>query len=282
MNFKFFALLVLVVLFFSNCRKEELDGNTTTSSDYSYSEFVSGDLKNISNEGLDYSVNDPDGKTERVWYLSNGCATISVSPAWPDTTFPKDIIIDFGTGCTGMDGRVRSGKVMVSSTGRYRTPGASWTVTTDDYSINGIAVDAVRNVENQGLNDQGHLLYRVENNLNKITRPDGRSFSYSSIYERSWISGIETNFFNEGIPGIQDDIYWVTGGGSGINSDGNPYSITITDKLVVELDCPHVVSGILEISPDGRPTRILDYGNGDCDNSATVAINDRTFQVILP
>lgn len=282
MNYKLLALLIMVALLFTNCRKEELDLDTTTSSDYAYSEFVSGDLKNISNEGLEYSVNDPDGKTERIWYLSNGCATITVNPAWPDTTFPKNITIDFGTGCSGMDGRVRSGKVMISSTGRYRSPGASWTVSTENYSINGIGVDATRSVENQGYNDQNHMVFKVENTLKKVTRPDGRSFSYSTTHERSWVEGIETNFFDDGISGIQDDVYWITGGGSGVNSDGNPFSVAITDKLVVELDCPNVVSGVLEISPEGRPTRILDYGDGTCDNSAIVTINDGTFQIILP
>ncbi len=43
----------------------------------------------------------------------------------------------------------------------------------------------------------------------------------------------------------------------------------------------HFVSGTVEILPDGKPLRILYFGNGECDNDATVTINGETYNINL-
>jgi hypothetical protein len=51
--------------------------------------------------------------------------------------------------------------------------------------------------------------------------------------------------------------------------------------LRIELACRFIVSGTIEMRPQDRPVRLLDYGNGDCDNVATVTINGETYTIYL-
>src|SRR5438874_3920400 len=48
------------------------------------------------------------------------CATITVTRN--DTTYPKTITIDFGDSCVGLDGKLRSGKIVLHLTGPIRNP----------------------------------------------------------------------------------------------------------------------------------------------------------------
>ena len=44
----------------------------------------------------------------------------------------------------------------------------------------------------------------------------------------------------------------------------------------------HFTQGVLEHTPAGKATRYIDYGNGVCDNKATVTINGNTYAITLP
>ncbi len=58
-----------------------------------------------------------------------------------------------------------------------------------------------------------------------------------------------------------------------INSCKNREKNEITEALRNESSCRYIVSGIIEMN-DGTDSAILNYGDGTCDNIATVNIND--------
>jgi hypothetical protein len=80
-----------------------------------------------------------------------------------------------------------------------------------------------------------------------------------------------------------DDEYDITGSASGTNRIGKNYAILIDNDnpLHVKVGCRWIVSGKVNITPEGKPGRLVDYGTGACDNDATVTINSRTFNIKL-
>jgi hypothetical protein len=44
----------------------------------------------------------------------------------------------------------------------------------------------------------------------------------------------------------------------------------------------HFTQGVLEHTPSGKAMRTIDYGNGACDDQATVTINGNTYTITLP
>jgi hypothetical protein len=55
----------------------------------------------------------------------------------------------------------------------------------------------------------------------------------------------------------------------------------ILTPLRKELVCRFIVSGTIEIRPENLPVRLLDYGDGECDNIATVTINGEVYTIYL-
>jgi hypothetical protein len=91
---------------------------------------------------------------------------------------------------------------------------------------------------------------------------------------REWIQGSDT-------PNRWDDIYLVTGTANGARPNGLTWEREIMTPLRVELACRFIVSGTVELHPEGRPVSLLDYGNGDCDNIATFTMNGKTYTIHL-
>jgi len=114
------AILTATVLF--ACKKENRgssDDDTTAS--LSSSATSSGDvyddtydvvLQNGEDNGLSGGrvITDANAKAD-------ACATITITPA--DTiNYPKTMVIDFGSGCTSVNGVTRKGKLTVTLTGK--------------------------------------------------------------------------------------------------------------------------------------------------------------------
>ena len=188
---------------------------------------------------------------------------------------PRTITIDFGTvNCTASNGRRRRGRILVSYTGRYRDEGTVITITPDDYYVNNNHVQGTKTVTNLGLNSDGHLHYSVVVD-GTLTAGDGSwTATHHADRVRTWIQG-------EGTLTIFDDVYLITGSGSGISRTNTAYSLNITEALRVQVGCPYITAGTVAITPEGRPTRTIDYGNGSCDGTFTVTVNGQTFTITI-
>ena len=76
-------------------------------------------------------------------------------------------------------------------------------------------------------------------------------------------------------------MYSITGTASGTAFDGTHFTSNITSALIVALNCRWIEEGKIEFKPDGKLTRTIDFGNGDCDNKATVTIAGISFNILL-
>ena len=245
------SFLLAIVVFLTSCQKEEIDTDSTSAQDQSDSEQV---MEEMEDDVLLRTI-------EEGYTSSTNCPTISYQN--PAGTFPNVITLDWGTGCTGQDGRFRSGALVVDVSDSYFTAGSVRTITSQNYSVNSWLVEGTRTVTNLGENADGQMQWNVVVNNASITDPDGNVGTWSTDRIRTQIDGAETE-------SLLDDSYEITGTASGVNRNGNSYSAAITVPLIKNFDCRWVSSGQIEITGQGGRTRSLDYGNGDCDNKAIV------------
>ncbi|MFH2096716.1 MAG: hypothetical protein ABIJ16_13490 [Bacteroidota bacterium] len=275
------ALVMLLVaataVVFDSCQKAKLNRTTTSSADNSLAEAAFTDVYKVAVETAD----DESSNKANIYSFGN-CANVTVDPAWPDTTFPKSVIVDFGSiNCTCNDGKTRRGIISFTMTGRYRTPGTVITLTTDNYYVEDYKVEGLKTITNQGRNNAGNLSYSIAVQDGKITTPDAEEIKWESSRVREWIEGEGTTLVSDGVAGVLDDVYSITGSGSGVNRDGRNFTVTITSALIVKVGCRWITQGVLEIAPEDLKVRKLNYGDGNCDNEATVEIGNKTYNIML-
>ncbi len=272
----------------NSCKKDVADtepapkvsADVNSSNDNSVAENMFADVFKVTDDALK-----SDSATGKRSYTSinGGCPTVTIVPAWPDTTFPKTITIDFATGCTStVDGRYRSGSIIVTLNAKYKDNGTIVNVTPDNYYVNGYKVEGHKTITNNGYNIDSNLTFTVEVDSAKITTPSGDIITWQSSRTNEWIAGQSTSFFTHGIAGICDDVYLITGSANGINRNGLAFTVDITSALRKEICCKHIVSGTLDITPSGLATRTIDYGNGACDGNVSITVNGVTYYFTMP
>lgn len=277
------VLAIAIVAFagsslFTSCKKktkEEKDSDTSDAYDNSLASSTVNDMTNISDEaGRTYNVSS--FKTEEsAGLLSSSCATLT----FDTLASAKTITVNFGaTNCLGNDGRNRRGSLVINFTGKYRDSATVITITPQNYFVNDNQVTGTKTITNNGHNAAHHLVYKVNANITITKASNAGTITWNSIRQREWMQGESTATWS-------DDIYSITGNASGSRSNGTTFTSTITTPLIrnMSFGCRrHFTSGVLEHSPSGKATRIIDFGNGTCDDQATVTINGNTYNITLP
>ena len=203
------------------------------------------------------------------------CATITVTRN--DTTYPKTITIDFGDSCVGLDGKLRSGKIVLHLTGPIRKPGSVLTITFVNFYINHIHLEGTKIISN--LNENGAIKFTVQVVGGKVTFPSGRGYSYESFKYKKQIAGMDTRI-------VRDDAFEITGWAKIEVNNGVVIKLEIVDPLIKKVACHWISDGTLKIQINDRVLK-LDYGfphNGECDNKALLTWNNGNSQrvILLP
>lgn len=272
------ALALTVIL--SACKKEETvelqDSDTSAASDHVLSSTIDNDMTSISDEaGMTYTVSSfKTAGTEGV--LAVSCATLTVDSLSSPT---KTITVDFGTtNCTCNDGRARRGVLQLTFTGKYRDSLTVITVKPINYFVNDNQVTGSKTITNKGHNAANHLVYEINSNLQILKAANTGTISWQSTRTREWTAG-------EGTPSWNDDMYSITGSAFGTTDNGNPFSSIIISPLIRNMSFAcrrHFTQGVIEHTPSGKLTRLIDFGNGTCDNIALVTIGSSSYTVTLP
>ena len=201
------------------------------------------------------------------------CATITVTPN--DSTYPKTVTIDFGDSCRGLDGKLRSGKLVLHFTGPYRRPGSVVTLSFVNYHVNHKHIEGTKVFRN--LSEPPVHKWSIEILDGKITFPGGRGYRYEGIKTVKQIAGMLTGI-------VRDDIYQITGRSKTVFNNSTTVDINTEDPLIKKLNCPWISEGTLRIKINVR-VLALDFGfpnNGNCDNKALLSWNNNQRVVILP
>lgn len=276
------ATFTFLIVLLHSCKKDEkVDNQTTSTQDNSIAQNLFQDIKKVVEE----AANDEGASNtnKKAGYTFGNCATVSITPAWTDTaTWPKVMTIDFGsTNCTDNYGTNRRGKLIVTLSDKYKNQGSILSVQPQNYYVNDYLVEGNKTLTNNGRNSANNLNWTVEVTNGKITYPDGRISSWQSTRNNEWITGEATTLFTDGISGICDDEYLITGSANGINTAGLPYIVNITSPLKAKICCRWLVSGTIDVIPNGLLTRSIDFGAGNCDALVTLTIDGNTFTLPL-
>ena len=212
------------------------------------------------------------------------CTKVTITQLNATARFPIKIVIDFGTGCLGKDGHVRSGKIITEYSGRLIEPGSSATTSFEAFKFDDVSVQGRYKITNSTAAGSNQRQFTIDIDDAKLTRPDGNYSLWSSHRVITQIEGNGTPF----VP--QDDIFKVTGSSHGQVKHGDviyAWRSEITEPLIKKFTCHWISKGIIKVRRETLPTNspwvaTLDYGNGDCDRLATLTINGTTQQIQLP
>ncbi len=188
--------------------------------------------------------------------------------------WPRSIIIDYGTSCTVPDDVERSGKIIISLSAGRKQEGAVRSVTFDNYFVNGAKIEGTFAVETLGKNNNGNPVFSVSLTGGKITFPDEKTITRSFVREREYIAGYGTMT-------PWDDVCLITGYATGTNLDGVGYTHAIRNPLEWHAACRFFVRGTINFEIAGVEPFMLDFGNGECDATATLSRGDYTKEITL-
>ncbi len=268
---KFLFLLAIATLSFTAC-------------DDSNDSAMEPDIASIINATDLYVTSDVDEATDESLTASKTaedlaiarCFTVELIPN-PDGSFwPKNWVIDFGTeGCLSSMGIVRTGKIYVTLTDFWKNTGSLRSIRFEDFTVDGNQVEGLKTIENTGLNADGQLTWEHKIIGGKVTFEDGTTTTLESDRFSVMVAGADTPVFS-------DDEYDMTGTSSGTDRNGVKFNAEITIPLHFISGCRFPVSGELTITTEGSEVPIIvDYGDGTCDNVATVTIGSEVKEIEL-
>jgi hypothetical protein len=195
------------------------------------------------------------------------CATITITPA---TGFPKTIVIDFGTSCTH-NGITRSGKINILLTDSVRKTGSIATMTFTNYFVNLYKVEGTYKWTNTSTPNT-RSWDRVTT-AGKITAPDGRYWNHEGSRSVTQTAGVGTATPTDDIFSVFPGTHTVT------NSSNISRTCTILEALQRKVACSNIDKGKIKVQgPNHYAT--IDFGDGTCDNLATLSIDGRTPRTI--
>lgn len=198
------------------------------------------------------------------------CASISVSST---SGFPKTIVIDFGAGsCVSNNGVFHKGKINVVLTDSVCKPGSKATMTFINYYVNNFKKEGTVTWTNTSIPSTRSWQRKIENG--KITAPNGMYWMHSGTRDVVQIAGANT-------PGtLMDDVFLTTGNHTVTNAAGKTRDCFITEALQKKTTCDNITAGKLKVQGAAGHYALIDFGNGDCDKTATIAIDGQAPKTI--
>ncbi len=199
-------------------------------------------------------------------YLSD-CSVVTVNK----TASPQVMTIDFGTSCTGKDGKIRSGKIIVTSTAFNTFPSVR-TKTFDNFYVDGKKVEGT--VVQTINKDQENSIRTAQLQENiTVTFPDNagvanRVANMTRQYQRNTLEN----------PADNQIVSWGTVEFTRASGVKMTKTISVENPLVFNAACHHIVSGIVNFVTSTRSWNI-NYGTGECDNLATLTMGDKTKEI---
>lgn len=254
--------LALGSLVLFSCTKEDTGVVTTAESELMAGRSISTEV----DEAVDNATFQPMPKTS----LFDPCVIISNSAE--DGAFPNTITLDFGEGCTGQNGKVKSGKIIITVTDFMKNVGAMRTISFENFYVNGNQVTGQKLTVNNGENESGNVVMVTTNQVS-MTNENGEIMMREGQREREWIAGFSTE-------DRSDDEFLVTGSFSGTRPNGGTMTREIIDPLHISYSCKYPLSGVAAMSCS-RGEATVDFGNGVCDNEAEVTRNGNTEVINL-
>jgi hypothetical protein len=188
------------------------------------------------------------------------------------------ITIDFGDGCTGPNGVVRSGKIIITYSGYRFVPGSYWIVTFEDFYINRRHIEGVRTVTNISESLAANPKFHIVLEGGMVTWPDNTFATREVDRVRVW--------FRAANPVLDEYHVLARSTADGTTRKEINYSCLVLEDLVYKRSCRDSkkgripVAGVKEVVFGDRKY-IVDFGDGECDTMVTITSGDETKTIDL-
>ncbi|WNM19202.1 hypothetical protein [Flavobacterium capsici] len=267
MKIKNLVLGLALSMFILSCSKDDSSSNDNTlnaaqARTSAEIDNMTEDVSAIVENQIDIQLNDTGRMSDAPESFLPPCATVTTvvtGNTWTRT-------IDFGTtGCTMPNGNVLSGMIIITKTVNSDPLTRTFSVTFDNFHFNARLVEGNKTIV-RTLTTVAPIHPTSTMTLNlTVTFPNGDSFVRTGNRVSEMIEGF-------GTPIWADNIFRVTGNWSTTRPNWSQ-TTTITTPLVFRMNCQYrLVRGVLEIVRNNN-TAVINYGDGTCDNEATISIN---------
>ncbi|MCY1719835.1 hypothetical protein OU798_05745 [Prolixibacteraceae bacterium Z1-6] len=186
------------------------------------------------------------------------CPDVTVEEG-EDNGYPKTITLNYGDSTVLNNGQVLSGLIVIDISAHRSSQDYIRTVTYTDFCRDSVCLTGTSSVEVDRVDE----MFRKFTSSLTFTLPDGTVVTRDSERIWQWIAGMETE------EDQTDDVVTISGNEVG-EMNGETWQKRIATPLKRAGGCKYIVEGIVEITLDGVLISSIDYGNGDCNNVATV------------
>ncbi|NJO88509.1 MAG: hypothetical protein HC831_05735 [Chloroflexia bacterium] len=247
--------LILIGLIFYSCKKEDnavvVDNAKVTS--------IAKTIGMFNTDNFDQLATD---------FKSTQCHCLNIIPVENEDGehWPFKLIFDFGEeNCEFLDGIFMRGKIHFSLSDIWTNEGSVKIFEFEDYYINDINLYGKKTFTNTGYNEEQHLTWQID--------IEGAGIKDTVGNEKTWNATLYAEFIEGSFKNTKCHYsYIITGSGNGTDN-GVSYTAEITEPLLFEFGCWYPKSGVMTIEIGGQ-TVVIDYGEGECDNKATMHIGD--------
>ena len=200
--------------------------------------------------------------------LFTPCTTITVTI----TGNGGSIILDFGDSCQLNNGAIVSGIINIDF-GPVLNGTRTINYAYENYTYNGNGVEGGGEIFRQIANSNGNPQSTVNETI--TVSFDNTSIAATRIGLRivEWTEGFASGTW-------VDNVYEITGNWDTTFTNGFQRAGEVTQALVRKLSCLYLVSGKLVVEQQNFVGEV-DWGDGTCDNLATLTINGQTYEIIL-
>ena len=265
--------ICLVFLAINSCRKLEylatLD-EVILSQQETQTDEVLSDVDIIADEAVTLNSSQlKSGTIDNSLYLSS-CTLVTLNTQ----SSPQTLTLDFGTGCTGKDGKVRSGKIIVTSVSFNTFPSVRMK-TFDNYAVDGKSIsgsiaktilkDNVNNIRTATI--QEDITITLPNN-------EGTAHRVADFTRQYQLNAL----------GVQDDnkiVSWGTFAFTRVSGVKVTKTVPVANPLVFSGACHHIVSGIVSFVTSTNHSWTIDFGDGTCDDKATLTIGTKSKVITI-
>lgn len=268
----FVSLAVLLLAFgcLTGCKKDKETAPAPTEQDFAAAKStydVINEVQSLNSLALaasSKSGNSPGGRIAAP--LEDICGTFTIEQ--DESNGAIIISVDYGTKGVECNGEIRKGKLVFTylfSTTDETT--ASITAQFIGYEADGKKLDGDYAL-NMSYDQKAQLInYTCSFKNAVLTYADKTTVNWNSNYTLKL--------------DISKSSLAISGGLSGKDKHGKTFSADITSPLIMD-GCKYgVTKGIYLFKAEGYQDAALDFGNGDCDNVATLNINGHTEQITL-
>ncbi|MEK8180555.1 hypothetical protein WMW71_09405 [Flavobacterium buctense] len=274
MKIKNLVLGVTLSMFILSCSKDDSNSSSSDLSEAQVSakiDMVTEDVAKIAEDQYALQANPGAGKNDLETQALPPCATVTIQLT--ATSWTRTVVFD---NCTLPNGNVLDGTIIVSGSLNFDTPSHTISYSFVDFHHNDILIEGnrtiTRSLQSTATLTAVHPIANMTIDMT-VTFPNGNVYHREGNRVREMIEGF-------GTPMIwADNVFSISGSWTTTFPAGTRTS-TITTPLRVEASCPHIVSGVVNIVGTNN-TATLDYGNGDCDNQATLTVNGTTTTITL-